>query len=88
VKQKDAASAAKEAAKPDEVFRLTGFRTAYVFDASQTEGRPLPEFAKTTGDTREYGEKLKALVAKQGFPSNTTPTSRPPRACPAAGASG
>jgi antirestriction protein ArdC len=67
VKQKDAASAGKEAAKPDEVFRLTGFRTAYVFDASQTEGRPLPEFAKTTGDTREYGEKLKALVSKQGI---------------------
>src|SRR5437870_3786433 len=67
VKQKDATSAGKEATKPDEVFRLTGFRTAYVFDASQTEGRPLPEFAKTTGDTREYGEKLKALVAKQGI---------------------
>jgi len=31
------------------------------------KGRPLPEFAKTTGDTREYGEKLKALVAKQGI---------------------
>jgi N-terminal domain of anti-restriction factor ArdC len=61
VKQKDGASAGKEAAKPDEVFHLTGFRTAYVFDASQTEGRPMPEFAKTTGDTREYGEKLKAL---------------------------
>src|SRR5216683_59984 len=67
VKQKDAAPAGKEAAKPDEAFRLTGFRTAYVFDASQTEGRPLPEFAKTTGDTQEYGEKLKALVAKQGI---------------------
>src|SRR6266849_8846113 len=67
VKQKDATTAGKEAAKPDEVFRLTGFRTAYVFDASQTEGRPLPEFAKTTGDPREYGEKLKALVAKQGI---------------------
>src|SRR6266852_1056638 len=67
VKQKDADPASKEAAKPDEVFRLAGLRTAYVFDASQTEGRPLPEFAKTTGDTREYGEKLKALVAKQGI---------------------
>src|SRR6266567_4174261 len=67
VKQKDATSAGKEATKPEEVFRLTGFRTAYVFDVSQTEGRPLPEFAKTTGDTREYGEKLKALVAKQGI---------------------
>ena len=67
VKQKYAAPAGKEAAKPDEAFRLTGFRTAYVFDSSQTEGRPLPEFSKTTGDTQEYGEKLKALVAKQGI---------------------
>ena len=58
VKHTDAVSADKEAAKPDDAFRLTGFRTAYVFDVSQTEGRPLPEFAKTTGDTREYGEKL------------------------------
>src|SRR5437870_3385178 len=66
VKQKDAVHAS-EKAKTEEVFRLTGFRTAYVFDVSQTEGRPLPEFAKTTGDTREYGEKLKALVAKQGI---------------------
>src|SRR5258706_16322100 len=32
VKQKDATSAGKEATKPDEVFRLTGFGTAYVFD--------------------------------------------------------
>src|SRR5216683_3082776 len=67
VRQKDAVAAGKEAARPDEVFRLVAFRTAHVFDASQTEGRPLPEFAKTTGDTREYGEKLKALVAKQGI---------------------
>src|SRR5436853_3032554 len=54
VKQKDPATAGRAASKPDEVFRLTGFRTAYVFDASQTEGRPLPEFSKTTGETREY----------------------------------
>jgi N-terminal domain of anti-restriction factor ArdC len=58
---------AKEVAKPDEVFRLTGFRTAYVFDVSQTEGKPLPEFAKTTGDPKEYSDKLKALVAGRGI---------------------
>ena len=67
VKHKEAAVAGQETSKPDEPFRLAGFRTAYVFDVSQTEGRPLPEFAKTTGDTKEYGEKLKALVAKQGI---------------------
>jgi hypothetical protein len=30
--------------------QLVGFRTAFVFDVSQTEGRELPEFAKVTGD--------------------------------------
>jgi len=32
---------------------LAGFRTAYVFDVAQTEGRRLPEFAKTTGDPKD-----------------------------------
>jgi len=53
--------------KSEEIFRLAGFRTAYVFDISQTEGKPLPEFAKTTGDVKEYGEKLKAIVAGRGI---------------------
>lgn len=47
--------------------RVAGFRTAYVFDVTQTSGRPLPEFAKTTGDPSAYLDKLKALVAKQGI---------------------
>lgn len=67
VRQKDDSPGRHEAAKPDEVFRLTGFRTAYVFDISQTEGKPLPEFARTTGDLKEYGEKLKGLVAEHGI---------------------
>ena len=57
----------KSTLKKDDVFRVTGFRTAFVFDVEQTEGKPLPEFAKTTGDPKEYLEKLKALVAKQGI---------------------
>lgn len=68
LKQRDLANqppAGKEAVKPDSVFRLAGFRTAYVFDVSQTEGKPLPEFAKTTGDPKDYGEKLKALAASR-----------------------
>lgn len=59
--------AAKAPAKPEEAYRLTGFRTAYVFDVSQTDGKPLPQFAQTTGDPREYGEKLKAIVARRGI---------------------
>ena len=30
--------------------RPVGFRTAFVYDLAQTHGKPLPEFAKTTGD--------------------------------------
>jgi antirestriction protein ArdC len=60
-----------------EPFRLTGFRTAYVFDVAQTEGRPLPEFAKTTGDPKDYLEKLRALVEKQGIAVGYDPTIAP-----------
>ena len=48
-------------------FRLAGFRTAYVFDVTQTEGRALPEFATTNGDAKEHLDKLKAIVAKRGI---------------------
>lgn len=54
-------------AKKSDVFQVAGFRAAFVFDVSQTEGKPLPEFAKTTGDPREFAERLKGLVAKQGI---------------------
>ena len=54
-------------AKKDDALRVVGFRTAFVYDIEQTHGKPLPEFAKTTGDPREFAEKLKELVAKQGI---------------------
>src|SRR3989442_2367005 len=57
----------RTATKQNDVFRLTGFRTAFVFDVEQTEGKPLPQFAKTTGDPREFADKLKTFVAKQGI---------------------
>jgi hypothetical protein len=53
--------------KKNEAFRLTGFRAAFVFDVEQTEGKPLPEFSKTTGHPREFADKLKEFVAKQGI---------------------
>ena len=66
-KSPPAPSPDKTVARQNDVFRLTGFRTAFVFDVEQTEGKALPQFAKTTGDPREFAEKLKALVAKQGI---------------------
>ena len=40
-----------------------GFKVAYVFDVSQTEGRELPSFGvdKLTGDVQHYDEFYKAL---------------------------
>jgi hypothetical protein len=38
------------------------FRVVYVFDVSQTDGEPLPEFAKVNGEPGEYSERLKGLV--------------------------
>jgi antirestriction protein ArdC len=57
--------------------RLAGFRSAYVFDVAQTEGRPLPEFAKTTGDPKDYVGKLRDLAAKQGTRVDYDPTIAP-----------
>jgi hypothetical protein len=45
------------------VTRVFGFRAAHVFDVTQTDGEPLPEFAAVTGDPRCYTERLKQFVA-------------------------
>ena len=47
--------------------RLFGFRAAHVFDVSQTEGDPLPEFATTKGDPQEFTERLKHLSPAKGI---------------------
>lgn len=46
---------------------LGGFKTAYVYDISQTEGKPLPEHSKVTGDPGQYLEMLKSYVAAKGI---------------------
>lgn len=43
------------------------FRTVAVFDVSQTDGKPLPEFARVGGDPGEAAERLKALVAERAI---------------------
>ena len=43
------------------------FKTAYVFDVSQTEGRPLPDFAQVDGDPGVYAERLKEYVSSRGI---------------------
>jgi hypothetical protein len=61
----------------NEANRVAGFRTAYVYDVAQTEGRPLPEFATTSGDPKDYAEKLKALVAEKGISLDYDPSIAP-----------
>ncbi len=47
---------------------IVGFRSAYVFDVSQTEGAELPQFsAKVTGPVGEYRERLIECIAAQGI---------------------
>ncbi len=46
---------------------ISTFKTAYVFDVSQTEGRPLPEFAKTKGDPGSYLERLESFISDRGI---------------------
>ena len=47
--------------------RLYGFRTAYVFDESQTEGEPLPPFATVKGEPNEFTGRMESLIASNGI---------------------
>jgi len=58
---------ADDALTEDEQTRLYGFRAAHVFDVSQTEGEPLPEFATVSGDPQGYADRLTQFVASQGI---------------------
>ena len=46
---------------------LTGFRAAYVFDVSQTEGNEIPEFASVKGDIGENYDRLISFLERQGI---------------------
>jgi hypothetical protein len=47
---------------------LVGFRAAYVFDVSQTEGAELPEFSgRVSGSAGEYRDRLVGFVIAQGI---------------------
>jgi len=43
------------------------FKTAYVFDISQTDGKSLPEFARVDGDPGIYAERLREYAASRGI---------------------
>lgn len=43
------------------------FKGVYVFDVSQTDGEPLPEFARVGGNPNGHTDRLKSLVANKGI---------------------
>jgi hypothetical protein len=43
------------------------FKTEYVFDISQTEGKALPEIARVDGDPDVYTERLREYVTSKGI---------------------
>jgi hypothetical protein len=46
---------------------LVGFRSAYVFDVSQTEGAELPELHEVSGDVGENYDRLVSFIERQGI---------------------
>jgi antirestriction protein ArdC len=46
---------------------LVGFRAAYVFDVSQTEGKELPEHARVSGDAGTNRDRLIDFINAQGI---------------------
>jgi antirestriction protein ArdC len=63
----------------DESSTGVGFRAAYVFDISQTDGRELPEIGGVSGDPRDYRERLGKFVAVQGIALEYSETIAPAR---------
>ena len=51
----------------DESSTAVGFRAAYVFDISQTDGQELPTIGSVNGEPREYRERLAMFVTVQGI---------------------
>jgi antirestriction protein ArdC len=51
----------------DESSATVGFRSAYVFDISQTDGQELPTIGSVHGDPRDYRERLAKFVAGKGI---------------------
>ena len=51
----------------DDSSTAVGFRAAYVFDVSQTDGEELPTIGSVNGDPRAYRERLAKFVTEQGI---------------------
>jgi hypothetical protein len=59
--------------------KLHGFRAAYVFDVSQTEGKDLPSLTEVQGDVSGYRERLVKFVESQNVTLNYSERIAPTR---------
>jgi hypothetical protein len=66
VRRKKDADASQDITKQNERV-LLGFRNAYVFDVSQTDGVDLPALNEVTGDPGENIDRLAAFVKSKGI---------------------
>jgi len=66
IKRKQKDEAEKDITKQN-VPVLVGFRSAYVFDVSQTEGAELPAMREISGDVGENRDRLIAFIERQGI---------------------
>jgi antirestriction protein ArdC len=48
-------------------YNIAGFRAAYVFDISQTDGKELPQIGVVQGDPCAYSDKLRRFATEQGI---------------------
>jgi hypothetical protein len=63
-----------------------GFKAAYVFDLSQTDGDPLPRLSSVAGDPQAHLASLKALVTAKAIALDYSESIRPALGCSAGGA--
>jgi hypothetical protein len=66
VRRKKHEEAEKDITKQN-VAVLVGFRSAYVFDVSQTDGAELPTMREISGDVGENRDRLISFVERQGI---------------------
>ena len=66
VRRKKEPEAQKDITKQNERM-LLGFRNAYVFDITQTDGVELPELHQVSGDPGENVERLASFVKNKGI---------------------
>jgi hypothetical protein len=62
---KKAANSSTADDEAEEVIR--SFRTVYVFDISQTQGKPLPDLGRVRGDAGTHLERLCKFVSSRGI---------------------